>query len=112
MTRLAGAAVARDLIFSGRLIGAEEALRLGLVNEVVSAETLEDRTHEKALELAAAAPLSIRHARETIARAEQATLDEVLELEEAAQLACFDTDDALEGLSAFMEKRRPDFKGK
>jgi 2-(1,2-epoxy-1,2-dihydrophenyl)acetyl-CoA isomerase len=112
LTRLGGAAVARDLVFSGRLIDAEEALRLGLVNEIVEHDSLVERTRGKALELASAAPISIRYAKEGIARAEHASLDEILDYEEEAQLACFRSEDALEGLSAFTEKRRPDFKGK
>ena len=112
LTRLGGAAVARDLVFTGRLIDAEEALRLGLVNEVVEHDSLVERTLEAALELARAAPISIRYAKEGIARAEHASLDEILDYEEEAQLACFRSEDALEGLRAFAEKRRPDFKGK
>lgn len=112
LTRLGGAAVASDLIFSGRLVDAEEALRLGLVNAVVEHDSLVERTRDKARELARAAPTSIRYAKEGIARAEHASLDEILDYEEEAQLACFRSEDALEGLSAFAEKRRPDFKGK
>lgn len=112
LTRLASAAVARDLIFSGRLIDAEEALSLGLVSEVVDADELGARTRERALELASAAPLSIRYAKEGIARAEHASLDEMLDYEKHAQLACFRSEDALEGFRAFAEKRRPEFEGK
>jgi 2-(1,2-epoxy-1,2-dihydrophenyl)acetyl-CoA isomerase len=112
LTRLAGAAVARDLVFTGRLIGSEEALRLGLVSEVVDSDALAARTREKALELAAAAPTSIRYAREAIARAEHASLEDRLDFEKRAQLDCFRTEDALEGLHAFIEKRPAKFKGK
>ena len=112
LTRIAGGAVARDLVFSGRLVGAEEALRLGLVSQIVDSGMLAERTREMALELASAPPVSIRYAREAIARAENASLEEILDLEEEAQLACFRTEDALEGLLAFTEKRRPTFKGK
>ena len=107
-----GVFIARDLIFSGRLIDAEEALTLGLVNVVVDHESLVERTRKMALELAGAAPTSIRYAKEGIARSEQASLDEILDYEEEAQLTCFRSEDALEGLRAFGEKRRPDFKGK
>ena len=112
LARLAGASVARDLIFSGRLIDAEEAAKLGLVSWVVPPEELFERTREKAEELAHAAPVSIRLAKQAISRAEHASLDEILDFEREAQLACFRTDDALEGLRAFQEKRRPEFKGK
>ena len=112
LTRLVGAAVARDLVFSGRLVDADEALALGLVSEVVVTEKLAEHTRERALELASAAPISIRYAKEGIARAEHASLDKMLDYEKEAQLACFRSEDALEGLSAFSEKRRPDFKGK
>jgi len=112
LTRLAGAAVARDLIFSGRRIDAREACELGLVNWVVDRDELSTRTREKALELAGAAPLSIRYARATIDAALDRSLEEVFELEEKAQLACFRSDDALEGIRAFEERRPPQFKGK
>lgn len=112
LTRLAGPAVARDLVFSGRLVPAEEARELGLVNWVVSPEELEERTREKAEVLRDAAPLAIRWAKRTLARAEDASLDEVLDLEAEAQLACFDTEDAREGLRAFRRKSRPEFKGR
>lgn len=112
LTRLAGPGVARDLIYTGRLVGAEEALQLGLVNWVVPHDELRTRTREKAEELRDGAPLALRWAKKTIAFAERASLEEVLDLEEEAQLACFDSDDAREGIRAFTEKRRPDFKGK
>lgn len=112
LTRIVGPAAARDLVLSGRLVAAEEAWRLGLVNEVVDPDSLEERTREAALELAAAAPVSVRYAREALARAESATLEEMLDFEKTAQLTCFRTEDALEGFRAFEEKRRPDFKGK
>lgn len=112
LTRLAGSAVARDLIFSGRLVGAEEALRLGLVNWVVPHAELERRTRDKAEELCVAAPRALRWAKKAIALAERASLEEVLEFEEEAQLDCFESEDAREGIRAFLEKRRPDFKGR
>ena len=110
LTRLAGAAVARELIFTGRLIDAAEALRFGLVNRVVEPGALAKDSRELAEELAAAAPLSIQYANKAVALAEAGSLDEVLDFEAEAQLACFRSDDALEGIQAFEEKRRPQFK--
>jgi 2-(1,2-epoxy-1,2-dihydrophenyl)acetyl-CoA isomerase len=112
LTRLAGRGVASDLVLSGRLVDAEEAARLGLVNWVVSEEDLPRFTLEKARELSDAAPASVRWAKEAIALAERAPLEEVLDFEERAQLACFTTEDRREGIRAFLEKRRPVFKGK
>jgi 2-(1,2-epoxy-1,2-dihydrophenyl)acetyl-CoA isomerase len=112
LTRLAGADGARDLVFTGRLIGAKEAWELGLVNWVVEPDELDEFAHKRIEELRDAAPLSIRTAKETIARAETASLEETLDVEERAQLDCFRTEDALEGFRAFGEKRRPSFKGR
>jgi 2-(1,2-epoxy-1,2-dihydrophenyl)acetyl-CoA isomerase len=112
LTRLAGSAVARELVFTGRRVDAEEALRRGLVNWVVEPEELEAETRSRAEELRNAAPTSLEWAKRTIERAETASLEETLDLEEEAQLACFRSEDAREGLRAFVEKRRPSFKGR
>jgi len=112
LTRLTSPAIARDLVFSGRLVHSDEALRLGLINWVVREEDLPRFTREKAQELRDAAPGSVRWAKEAIALAEGGSLQEVLDFEERAQLACFATDDRREGIRAFLEKRPPVFKGK
>lgn len=111
LTRMAGAYVARDLILTGRLIDAEEARELGLVNWVVAPEELDACARRRIEELRDAAPLSIRTAKETIARAEIATLGEILDVEERAQLACFRTEDALDGFRAFSENDVPRSRG-
>ena len=112
LTRLAGPAVAHDLLLSGRLVDSDEAFRLGLINWVVPDEDLLKFTLEKARELRDAAPGSVRWAKAAIALADGGSLAEVLEFEERAQLACFATEDRREGFRAFLEKRRPVFKGK
>jgi len=112
LTRLAGRGVASVLVLSGRLVDAEEAFRLDLINWVVPDEDLPRFAREKAQELRDAAPRSVRWAKEAIALAEGGSLEEVLNFEERAQLACFATEDRREGIRAFLEKRRPVFKGK
>jgi 2-(1,2-epoxy-1,2-dihydrophenyl)acetyl-CoA isomerase len=112
LTRLAGPGVARDLVLSGRLIDSDEGFRLGLINWVVPGKDLAKFTREKAQELRDGAPVALRWVKEAIALAERGSLEEVLDFEEGAQLACFATEDRREGIRAFLERRRPVFKGK
>ena len=111
LPRLVGTGTACEMIFTGRLLGAEEALRVGLVNRVVEVAEFPERVLDMARELAAAAPRSVRLAKEAIYDAGGASLDQMLDYEEEAQAACFDTEDSLEGFTAFTEKRPPRFKG-
>jgi len=99
-------------LLSGRLIDSEEALRFGLVNWVVPGEDLQKVARKKAEELRDAPPVSVRWAKKAIELAERASLEEVLDFEEEAQLDCFATDDCREGIRAFLDKRPPVFKGK
>lgn len=113
LTRLCGPAVACDLIFTGRLIDAGEALRIGMVNRVVEEKAFAEKARKQAEELAAAPPESVRWAKQAVHRTSAgASLAKILEHEEAAQLACFETEDALEGITAFEEKRSPRFRGR
>ena len=112
LTRLAGPGAARDLLLSGRIVDSEEAFRLGLINWVVPGEELPTFTRAKAEELRDAAPVSLRWVKEAVALAENGSLQDVLDFEANAQLACFATEDRREGIRAFLEKRRPVFKGK
>ena len=110
LARVCGLGVAKDLILTGRTVDAEEAQRIGLVSEI--ADPVLDRALQTARLLAAKAPLALHAAKAAINRALQGDHVENLlgEQERFAQL--FDSDDAKEGLAAFVEKREPRFAGR
>jgi enoyl-CoA hydratase/carnithine racemase len=105
LPRLIGLAKTKELILKGDLIGADEALEMGLVNEVVERESLEGSVRELAEKLSSRAPLAMAEAKRLLNSA--ASLEEVAE----AQARLIKSADALEGISAFFEKRAPHFKG-
>ena len=94
------------------MIGAEQAARLGIFNRVVDAPRLAGATREWALRLAAAPPLAVRRVKQAVYLSERASLDEMLDFELEAQLACFRSADGKEGITAFFEKRPPHFTGR
>jgi 2-(1,2-epoxy-1,2-dihydrophenyl)acetyl-CoA isomerase len=112
LPRLVGTARACELIFTGDLIGAEEAYRLGIVNAVVSPEELMPAAHALAGKIAAGPPIAIRLAKRAIYRNAEADLRTSLEFETFAQNICSETEDAREGARAFVEKRPPKFQGR
>jgi 2-(1,2-epoxy-1,2-dihydrophenyl)acetyl-CoA isomerase len=112
LPRVVGMAKACELIFTGDLIDAAEALRLGLVSQVVAPEELMGTTYALARKIAAGPPLAIRLAKRALYRNAETDLRSALEFETFAQNACFDTDDAREGIRAFIEKRAPVFRGR
>ena len=112
LPRLVGTGVACEMIFTGRLLSAEEAFRVGLINRVVEPEAFADQVSQMAHELAAAPPRVVRFAKEAIYDAASASLDQMLDYEEEAQVSCFESEDSLEGFTAFAEKRPPRFQGK
>ena len=112
LARIVGLGVAKELILTGRVLGAKEALERGLVGAVFPAETLLERTLETARALAAKAPLALAAAKEATNRSLQGDLDAALEHEAASFGQLFGTDDQREGMTAFVEKREPRFRGR
>ena len=100
-----------ELFFLGEAIDAEEALRLEIVNQVVAPEDLESATLQLAERLRAAPPIALAAAKHAVYMSQAAELEEMLRYEIEAQLRCFDSDDAHEGIHAFLEKREPRFTG-
>jgi enoyl-CoA hydratase len=110
LTRAVGKAVAMEMILNNRQLSAEEALRLGVVNRV-SADYLAEAS-KLAGEIAGRAPIAVRFAKEAINKTYDATLTEGVEFERQLFYFLFSTDDQKEGMSAFLEKRTPEWKGK
>jgi len=100
-----------ELFFLGDTIDAAEAMRLGIVNQVVAPEDLESATLQLAERLRAAPPIALAAAKHAVYMSQAAELEEMLRYETEAQLRCFDSDDGHEGIHAFLEKREPKFTG-
>lgn len=112
ITRVMGVGRAKELIFTGEMISAEEALRAGLVERVVPHEVILNEAKQLAETIAKRAPLAVSNAKEAINRGSEMELEEALALERKLILSCFDSGDRTEGMKAFLEKRDPEFKGK
>lgn len=100
-----------EMFFLGETIDAAEALRLGIVNQVVAPEDLETATMQLAERLRAAPPIALAAAKHAVYMSQAADLEEMLRYETEAQMRCFDSDDGHEGVRAFLEKREPRFTG-
>jgi enoyl-CoA hydratase len=112
LARAVGAALAKDLILTGRTIDAQEALRIGLVSSVYPAAELLDRTFETATALAGKSAVALSAAKDAANRALQGDLGAGLSYEAILFSALFATEDQKEGMRAFVEKRDPGFKGR
>ena len=112
LTRAVGKAVAMDMILTGRMISAREALGFGLVARVVAKELWLVEALRAAGEIAAKGPIAVRLAKEAVDAAFEAPLSVGVELERRSFNVARASEDAGEGLNAFVEKRKPDFKGR
>ena len=101
-----------ELILTGEIIDAKTAYAIGLVNHVVPADQLETKTMEIAGRIAEKGPIALRLAKEAVKIASRSLLDEGLRREVDLFALCFSTADKDEGVKAFLEKRKPEFKGK
>jgi enoyl-CoA hydratase/carnithine racemase len=112
LPRILGAPLAKELIFTGRRMGVEEARAAGLVNHVVPRGQARARATEIAATIAANAPIAVRQAKKAIMYGLETDLDTAMVLAIEAYNATVVTEDRLEGVRAFNEKRRPVFKGR
>lgn len=111
LPRLVGPGVAAELIFTARMVEAAEARELGLFNRVVAHDRFREEVEELARRLARKPARPLRLAKEALRRSLAADLDEMLDYEVEAQVECFRSPEALEGIRAFLEKREPNFEG-
>lgn len=111
LPRLVGIGRARDLVFTGRMIDAAEAYRIGLADRVVADDELDGAALSWAAELAAGPTVALAVAKRVIGTGFDLPLSDALALEAAGFRECFTTADAAEGVAAFLEKRAPEFRG-
>ena len=110
LTKLVGKAKAMDMILTGRMMGAEEAERAGLVARIISQDNLLTETLEAAATIANYGKTAAMFGREAVNQAEQSSLHDGLLFERRTYYALWATEDAQEGMQAFLEKRKPMFK--
>lgn len=112
LTRLVGEGRSMEICLTGDMIDAETAYRFGLVNHVYPADQLREETLKLAAKIAEKAPIALQLVKEAVKFASRSNLDEGLRREVDLFAVCFSTEDKVEGVSAFLEKRKPEFKGK
>lgn len=112
LVRLIGKGLTKELIFTGRRIYPGEAKELGIANKVVAHEDLMQESMNVANMIVKNSPIAVMQAKKAINQGYETSLDQALALEAEAWLVNFTTEDRVEGLSSFLEKRSPNYKGK
>jgi len=112
LPRLVGEKKAKELVFTGDVIPAEEALRIGLINRVVPGEKLRETVEELVDTLLKRSPIILKFAKMALNKSLEMPLSAGLAYESDLCAMCFATEDLMEGARAFMEKRPPNYKGK
>lgn len=112
LVRAVGKAIAMEMVLNARFLSADEALRYGLVNRVVPVEVYLEEAIRLGQEIAERAPVAVRLAKEAVNKAFETSLADGLEFERRLFYFLFATEDQKEGMRAFIEKRKPEWKGK
>lgn len=111
LTRLVGEGRSMELILTGNMISAAKAESWGLVNLVTDEDTLEEKTMEIATLIAEKSPFAVERAKKSVKLASNTTMKKGLKKEQELFVECFKSNDGKEGIAAFIEKRKPEFKG-
>ena len=112
LTKAVGKVKAMEMVLTGDFINADEALKSGLINKVVPVEVYLSEAIKLAKKIALMSPVAVKLAKEAVISSFNTTLDQGLILERKNFYLCFASADQKEGMSAFVEKRKPEFTGK
>lgn len=112
LSRIAGTGIAAEMLYTGEMISADEAARVGIVNRVVPQDKFAGEVRALAGRLAAAPPIPAGGIKKVLFASELEALERALDYENEKQIECFNSEDCVEGTAAFFEKRKPQFKGK
>lgn len=112
LPRAVGKALAMEMVLTGNFINAERALKAGLINKIVPVEVYLEEAVKLAKDIAALSPISVQLAKESVNKSYEQNLQESLYFERKNFYMCFASEDQKEGMAAFVEKRKPEFKGR